>query len=87
MLGKLLKYDVTLRRSPVSRVSPSMMKSRTFATEEIKQNVDQTADLTENEKKLTEEIDKMSKDVETLTDKNKELDVSLEEHGPLDVMS
>jgi peptidoglycan hydrolase CwlO-like protein len=52
-----------------------MIRSRTFATEEAK--TEQPAvELTESEKKLTEEVDKLGKDVETLSEKNREIDVS-----------
>lgn len=49
-----------------------MMRSRGFATEEAKEQ----PELTEKEKELTTVVEKLSKEVETLTDKNKELDVS-----------
>lgn len=58
-------------------MSPSAGRIRSFATEEAKASSDQPAvELTENEKKLTGDVERLSKDVETLTEKNKELDVS-----------
>jgi peptidoglycan hydrolase CwlO-like protein len=68
-----MRNDVTFALSLVSRFSPSIIHSRTFATEEAKT---EAPELTESEKKLTEEVDKLVKDVEGLTEKNKELDVS-----------
>lgn len=53
-----------------------MIRSRTFATEEAKTE-QPVAELTESEKKLSEEVDKLAKDVENLSEKNKELDVSV----------
>lgn len=58
-------------------MSPSIVRSRAFATEEAKQNPEQP-ELTENEKKLTEDVGKLTLEVETLTEKTKELDVSLQ---------
>lgn len=81
-----IKYDVTFplafrnRDSStiplVSRVAPSMIRSRNFATEEAKENAEQP-DLSPKEKELTHEIEKLTKDVETITEKNKELDVRM----------
>lgn len=53
------------------------MRSRTFATEEAKAAPEHPAqELSENEKKLTGEVEQLTKEVETLSEKNKELDVS-----------
>lgn len=60
-------------------MSPSAIRSRSFATEEAKPNLETSAELSENEKKLTIEVETLTKEVETLTEKNKELDVSRSE--------
>ncbi len=57
------------------RFVPSNVCSRSFATEEVKA---EAPELTENEKKLTTEIEGLSKQVTELTEKNEELNVSLE---------
>lgn len=58
-------------------MSPSVFRSRSFATEEAKEKAEHPAvDLTEKEKEMMGTNEKLAKDVETLTEKNKELDVS-----------
>jgi peptidoglycan hydrolase CwlO-like protein len=71
--------DVTLD----SRVTPSVVRSRSFATEEAKASAEQP-ELTENEKKLMGEKETLAKEVETLTEKHKELDVSFDVSNGID---
>lgn len=56
------------------RVSPSIVHSRRFASEEAAK---EQPELSEKEKELMAEVEKCSKEIETLGEKNKELDVSL----------
>jgi peptidoglycan hydrolase CwlO-like protein len=63
--------------SNLSRISPSVIRSRGYSTEEAKANAEQP-ELTENEKKLLSDKESLTKEVETLNGKYKELDVSFD---------
>lgn len=63
-----------------------MMRPRTFATEEAKASADQpTAELSEKEKELSGSVEKLTKEVEDLNEKNKTLDVSLNQTKPFHI--